>query len=147
METSDERIFVDSNYFIALFNAADAQATQAAQFAHELDSKKVKLVISNFIFLEVVTVLSQRVSRSFAQQGGKNLLADKNIEIIHVNELLHQQTWSIFQEVQEKDVSFVDCSTIAVMRAENISTVLTFDQTDFKRLQRLYRFSLYHYDA
>ncbi len=96
-----------------------------------------------FIFLEIVTILSQRRSRRVAIETGEYLLANPNVEIIHIGPVLQTSSWQIFKEIANKNVSFVDCSTIAVMKAEGIRHLLTLDLQDFKPLSKKYRFGLY----
>lgn len=143
MVISDERITVDSNYFIALFNPTDALTPAVLAVSKQLAKQEPTLVISNFIFHEVVTVLSQRAGRKIGVAVGKYILENQKIDLIYIDSLLQQNAWRIFQQVDYKNISFVDCSTLAVMQAENISSLITFDQTDFKRLQCYHRFSLY----
>jgi len=38
---------------------------------------------------------------------------------------------------------FVDCSTLAAMKAEGIKKLLTFDKKDFTSLKKEYRFGFY----
>jgi predicted nucleic acid-binding protein len=140
---ANSRIFVDSNYFIALFNFQDSLYRKARKTARSLDAKRPQLVISNFIFLEVTTVLSQKRGKSVALEAGRYLAKSSFIEIIHIDEFLHQQTWEIFQAIKYKDISFVDASTLAVLRVEGIAELLTFDIEDFKKLQKNFRFRLY----
>lgn len=142
METS-ERIFADSNYLIALFNPRDALHDQANGYARIIAAQRHSIVISSFIFLETVTVLSYRRGKEVAQNVGVHLRADPATHYVHMDESLQEATWGIFQRVPEKNISFVDCSTIAVMKAEHITTVLTFDATDFKKLRREYKFSFF----
>lgn len=136
-------LFVDSNFFIALFHQQDSLHERALSIAKELDRQHRPLVISNFVFLEVVTVLSQRKSRAQAREVGHFFLSDPGIVMWHVDEKLQQASWGIFQAVGHKGTSFVDCSIVALMRSEGIRTLLTFDQTDFRSLQKSFRFSLY----
>ena len=142
METSD-RIFADSNFFIALFHAGDSLYSHAQHIAKTIDVHRIPLVISNFIFLETVTVLAQRRGTSVARQAGLYLLSSPNIELIHIDVSLQHETWELFQAAGNKNISFVDFSTIAVMRAESIQKILTFDQADFKKLQKKFRFLFY----
>lgn len=142
MELSDQ-IFVDSNFFIALFHQHDALHEQALSIAKDLDRQWRPLVISNFVFLEVVTVLSQRKSRAQARAVGHFFLSDSSIVMRHIDEKLQQASWDIFKSVGHKGMSFVDCSIVALMRSEGIHTLLTFDKTDFRSLQKLFRFSLF----
>jgi len=138
-----ERIFVDSNYFIGLFNPLDALHERAITIAREIETKQIPLAISNLIFLETVTILSQRGGRPIAIRGGQYFFDDPNMKIVHIDEQLQRDSWTVFQEVEKKDVSFVDCSTVAAMRAEGVRTLLTFDRAHFMPLSRRYRFKIF----
>lgn len=143
MEEKNRKIFVDSNYWVAFFNPNDAQYEKAVRTAGNFDKGTEFFVISNFVFLEVVTVLSQKKGRTAAKEAGEYILKNPSIEIIHINEELQEQSWRIFQEIQSKNMSFVDCSILAVMQEEGIKELLTFDTTDFKKLAKEYRFKLH----
>lgn len=138
-----EDIFVDSNYFIALFNPQDSLYPQALTIAEQLKGMAGQCVLSNYIFLEIVTVLSQRRGRELARVAGQNLQTNPGIRIVHIDEALQRQTWELFQKTEHKNVSFVDCSAIVSMQAEHISRLLTFDDTDFSKLKRFHHFSFY----
>jgi len=143
MEES-KKVFVDSNYFIAYFHIHDALHSQALSIGQFLDTNTTTLVISNYIFLEIVTVLSQKAGVRTARTVGQYLFAKPFIDIRHIDERLHRDTWEIFQKIQNKNVSFADCSTIALMQAEGIRTLLTFDSTDFKHLKKHFSYRLFH---
>ena len=139
----ESRLFVDANYFIALLNPADKLHGNAREIAGMLEREKRPLVISNLVFLEIVTILSQRGGKTVAIEGGKYLLLHPFIQQIHIDEWLHSESWRVFQEVSAKNISFIDCSTIAVMNAENIASLLTFDFTDFKTLRKKHHFEFF----
>lgn len=63
--------------------------------------------------------------------------------MIHVDKSLNEASWQIFKDIREKNVSFVDASIIAILRAEDIRWLLTFDLADFKKLASRYRFHIY----
>lgn len=136
-------VCADSNYFVALFNPADTRHNDAMVLTERLDGEKVPLVVSSLIFLEVVTVLSQRRDKQSAIAVGRHMLTHPLIEIIHIDESLHERAWQIFQTVQGKNVSFVDASILAVMEADGIVRLLTFDRTDFRPLQKKRRFTFF----
>lgn len=140
---SNNRIFVDANYFVALFNPYDSLHKKAFTIASALEKGNSTLIITNFVFLEIVTVLSQKRGRAVAVEAGNYLLSVPTITTIHIDEALNGDSWNIFQRIAHKDISFVDCSILAVIRAESIPTLLTFDITDFKRLQKEYRFRIF----
>lgn len=138
-----DKLFIDSNFFIALFNPADTLNQKALTISQKLKKENPRLYISNFVFLEVVTVLAQRVSRKAAISLGNHLLKDKQLEIIHIDKRLNELSWEFFKKIKKKNVSFVDCSILAAMKAEGIKKLLTFDQGDFLSLKRKFRFSFY----
>lgn len=141
MEGYNSDLLIDSNFVIALYNPVDNLHRKAKQISERLKSMRYKMYISEYIFLEIVTVLSQRGGREIAIQAGKDLLREKDFVFIQINEELHKITWQIFQEIKKKDISFVDCSILAAMRFFNIKKLLTFDKEDFTQLRRKYRFS------
>ena len=143
METS-ERVFADSNYFVALFYPHDALHHQATIHANSIAKDNLHIITSSFVFLETVTVLSQRAGRAVSREAGLYLRNNPFVTLLHIDEALGEKAWRIFQNTQDKNISFVDCSTIAVMQAEHITTLLTFDVTDFRKLRREYKFIFLH---
>lgn len=140
MDSSSSPLMIDSNFFIALFNPDDSLHEKAQTTAQKIIHSQQSYALTNYIFLEIVTVLSQKRGKARSRTIGNTLL--QSARIIHIDEWLHQHTWSIFCNVHQKDISFVDCSTIAAMKSEGITTLLTFD-AQFKKLQKHHRFSLY----
>ncbi|MEK9174545.1 MAG: PIN domain-containing protein [Patescibacteria group bacterium] len=139
----DKQVFVDSNYFVAFFNVKDNLHQNAISWAKKLESGKITIIISNFIFLEVVTVLAQRVGKETSVRVGRYLSEDPKIKIIHIDTILQDDTWHIFRKIKDKNIGFVDCSILAVLQAEYMAELLTFDETDFKKLRKNYRFNLF----
>ena len=137
-----EKIFVDSNYFIALAHEHDTNHDQALLVADMLEADNPPLVISNYVFSEIVTVLSQRVSREVAYTVGEELITQPRTEIIVGDEILDERAWTIFREQNRKNLSFVDCHIIATMRFVGVKKLVTFDETDFDGLQATYGFRI-----
>lgn len=139
----DRWIFVDSNYLVAFFNVKDTLHQRAVILAKKLESDKITIIISNFIFLEVVTVLAQRVGKETASRVGQYLFENPKIKMFHIDIILQNDTWRIFQHIRDKNISFVDCSILALMQAEHINDLLTFDEDDFRKLKKNYKFHLF----
>lgn len=140
-QKNTQPLIFDSNVFVALFSPEDTLHKQASNFVGLIATHTV--VISNLIFAEIVTVLSQKYGRAIAQEIGQYILDTPLITIMYFDTKSHQAAWDIFQSVEHKNISFVDCSTVALMQAEGITTLLTFDVTDFKKLQKQYRFKIF----
>ena len=106
------------------------------KIAQKLDKQNNLFFISNFIFLEVVTVLSQRVGKKTALEVGNYLLSDSRINLIHIDENLNDRTWQRFKEIKSKNASFVDASIIETMKMQRLTDLLTFDTKDFSVLAK-----------
>lgn len=141
METFS-RVLVDSNFIIALFNPDDGLFKAADLALTKLLLSRSVLVVTNFVFSEVVTVLSQRRGRIVASEAGEHILEDSSFEFLYLDEYLHHETWEIFRQINRKNVGFVDCSMLAVMRLENCDAFLTFDHA-LAKLAEKQRFKLW----
>lgn len=136
------KIFVDSNYFIALYNPLDSLHPKAIEINQKITEKET-LFITDYIFLEVVTVLSQKVNKKTAVRIGKHLRDDEVVNFVPIDLSFVDLTWQIFQKVKNKNMSFVDCSILVVMRSWRINTLLSFDSKDFGSWQKQYNFKLF----
>lgn len=130
----------DSNYFIALFNPDDALHQRASNLVHLIAEQSA--IISNLVFSEIITILSQKRGHYIAEQAGTYLLESSLVKVVYFDHFHHQAAWKIFQGLNSKNISFVDCTTLAMMQAEEIDTLVTFDTTDFKKLQKDYQFQI-----
>ncbi len=135
------RTFVDSNYFISLYNTGDSNHKKADAFSSKIIKSGISEVISNYVFSEIVTVTSQKVSKTAGLLIGNRLRGQKRLTIIHIDQKLHDATWEIFKKVNSKNISFVDCSILAVMKENDIRHLVTFDD-HFSAFKKLYRFKI-----
>jgi hypothetical protein len=136
------QIFIDANYFIALNNSSSSLHRKAKRLISSI--AEAQLYISDYIFLEVVTVFSQLLGREKAAILGHELLHSDRIRVLKVRRSHFQKSWEIFQEIDNKDMSFVDCSIIALMQDYDLEHLLTFDISDFGKLTETYNFNLVH---
>ena len=143
MDSEDRPVFVllDSNVIIALYNQNDALHKRALETFKKLAETKIKLVISNYLLLEIYTILSQRDSKKTALEFGDLIRNEKPFLIQRIDDEMEEQSWQIFTKIKDKDVSFVDSSIIAQVLEGNYRLV-TFDQKIIK-LQRQFNFSLF----
>lgn len=143
MAKSELRVFADSNFFIGLYNSQDSMHENSKRVSRQIGKIKPQVFISNLVFLEIVTVLSQRCGRERAVRIGNRLIKEGKIGILFVNENLTMRAWEIFKQIPKKNMSFVDCSSLVVMDVEGINKFLTFDEEDFSSLRRKYKFSFF----
>lgn len=140
-------LFVDADYLVAIYNPLDKSSSKAQQIAKKISKRgNITLVTSNYVLLEAYTVLSQQAGKSPAIKLGTDVRkAGGILNVIHIDCQLNEECWKIFKDIKNKNVSFVDASTITLMKTNNICALLSFDKTDFnKSLQKRYNFTLFN---
>lgn len=121
-------IFVDSDAFIAFTKEDDSNHKRAQNIFEKLQDTQITFVTSNFVFAEVATVLSQRVSHKAAVIFIDNMKSSDNIfQIERVNEDTEEAATQIFIKQTSKNVSFVDCINIALMKEKHMDGIFSFD--------------------
>lgn len=123
-------IFVDASYYLSLLKPTDSNHERALTMAkyHE----KEELMTSQAVLGEVATVGSQRYNKEATIAFLEGILRAGTTTIVLERQELVVRTREIFKEITKKDISWVDCYSMAIIEAYKIETVLTFD----KDLQR-----------
>ena len=124
-------IFADTSALFSLYNQADNHHSKATIIAKHLKENGEEQITSNIIIGEVLTLLSMRVGRQTPIAFRKRL-EDSRISIIFIEKEIHNNAWLIFQKIKDKDVSFADCTSFAVMEHLTIRKAFSFDQ-DFTK--------------
>lgn len=123
------RVFVDADAFVALASTKDSNHQQAIACLDKLANKPVVFVTSGYVFSEVVTVLSLRVSKTAAVKFIDTLQDPTNqYTILRVDEDIEKAAMAIFKAQASKNVSFVDCTNIALVRAHQLDAIFSFDK-------------------
>lgn len=123
------RIFVDADAFIALMKRDDSNHTIARQRLEKLLQHDHVFVTSNYVFSEVVTVLSQRVSHDAAMQFIETFNNPTSVFTVRwVDEDIEAQAIEIFSQQTSKNTSFVDCINMAIIQRDGVHRIFSFDQ-------------------
>jgi predicted nucleic acid-binding protein len=124
-----ERLFVDTSAWLALVNGADPghQAVLAA-----LEQFKGRIVTSNFIFDEAVTLCRVRLGHDAAKRLGDQLLANAEIDLVRLTADDERAAWTLFLARADKRYSFTDCTSFVLMRRLKIGRAAALDD-DFHR--------------
>ena len=127
-------IFLESSAIIAYKNADDINNKKAVALFQKLNAGEYGIgVISEFVFLEVTTVLALRKSMDAAKEVGNVLLEAREIEIMEARDVF-ERTWEIFMNQENTELSFVDASNLACMEKRGIKKIATFDK-DFVKIR------------
>jgi predicted nucleic acid-binding protein len=126
---SRDSIFVDTSAFFALADRTDRFHSLAVKFLEESQSL---LVTSNPIIYETITLIRMRLGHEPAVRFGERLLDETITPQVHLAKSDEKEAWSIFRRYSDKRLSFVDCTSFALMKRYSIRTVFAFDD-DFRQ--------------
>lgn len=123
-----KRIFVDTGAWYAFIDRNDPDHA-GANF--QLRSYEKRLVTSNFIIDETLTLLRYRLNWQVAHAFGENVRNGTLCHVARINETDENIAWKIFSNYSDKSFSFTDCTSFAVMSRLKIETALAIDN-DFR---------------
>ena len=133
-------VCIDSNFVIAVSNPLDHLHGKAVATSKLVASSKH--LISDLVFSEFSTVISQKMGKPSAITIGNKLLNSPLTQFVSLDQNLFLSSWKIFSQLKQKNISFVDCSILAMMQHFKIKHLLSFDHTDFAPLQKQFGFEL-----
>jgi predicted nucleic acid-binding protein len=132
------RVFVDTAAWIALLNADDALHDQARRVRSTLNQRKVRLVTTEFVLLEVADALSAPAIRSQTAEYVDNLRRLTILQIVPASQMLLLEGWALYKQCPDKDWSLTDGTSFIVMTRERIKQAFTsdhnFEQAGFVKL-------------
>lgn len=123
-------IFVDTSAWAAITDSKDRNHAAAVKFMQQL-ARKSHLVITDYILDEAYTLLLMNVGYAATVNFKQKLDLMRNQKIVSVywvTEPMAAQAWSIFEQFnQDKQWSFTDCVSYAVMKELGVTEAFTFD--------------------
>ncbi len=120
-------VLVDTSAFHALQNTGEAREHRVAGLeAARLEAEGAVLVTTDYVLDESYTLLRSVLGHRAAVAFGREIRKG-GIEIVQVDERVQDEAWSIFERYRDKDFSFTDCTSFAVMRRAKIRLAFTLD--------------------
>jgi len=125
-------VFIDANIFVALYNKSDSLHNRATELWTVLRGAHAKLVTSDMVLSEALTVLRLRAGQKHAVIFGKIVFSKSHsLKIVYMNENSMKRSYRLFQKVTKKDISFVDCSVLTLAKMYKLK-IASFDKTLLK---------------
>ncbi len=124
-----DRLFVDTSAWFAYANRADPDHRRVRQTLARFTGR---LVTSNFVLDETVTLCLFRLGHPAAVTVGEVLMSEPSIDLVRLTPEDEQAAWSLFIARSDKQYSFTDCTSFALMRRLGLTKALALD-TDFKQ--------------
>lgn len=119
-----EKLFFDTSAVYAYINRKDPDHEKVKGL---ITGYKDKLVITNYIFDEVITLVSSRIGHETAVRIGEILRHSPQIETVWISSSDERDAWKLFADRKDKDYSFTDCTSFVVMRRLGIAKCLALD--------------------
>jgi len=125
---------LDSSFLIAFHNKNDVHHAAASQVMEDLlGREKEPLLLLEYVFLEVITVLLARRGLPVATAVARVLLEAREVEFVPCSDFF-QETLETFRAQKETALSFTDAAIVTIARRHKESKVATFDR-DFRRVE------------
>lgn len=123
---------VDSNVILRFFLGDDAaQSVQAKSFIQKLELGKDEALITDIVFAEVVWVLNKiyEIPRSEISERFSKLINYRGIRTIFSKDLYEESL-----RLYAKHSADIQDILLAVLARQRDGTVVTFDKTDYSKL-------------
>ena len=131
-------VLVDTAAWIALVNTRDELHSPAEQTMADLRRRKVALVTTEFVLLEVANALCTSAWRAKGVKLIDGFRSMLNLRIIPADTMLLAQGWELYRSRPDKEWSLTDCTSIVVLQREQIEQVFSsdrhFEQAGFVKL-------------
>lgn len=124
-----ELLFVDTSVWFAFVNKRDPEHAST----HRLfDAFPGRLVTSNYVFDETVTLCSKRLGHETAVRVGEILLDPDVVELVSASRADERGAWELFRSRGDKTYSYTDCVSFTIMSRLGIGKAAALDE-DFQR--------------
>jgi uncharacterized protein len=120
-------VFMDSSGFLALWDAADEHHAAAAHLQAELARKRRRFLTTDYVADETLTLLLVRHSHSAAADFLDTLTRSEALHLEWVGPDRFHAAASLFRRHADKQWSFTNCVSFALMRELNIRDCFTTD--------------------
>jgi uncharacterized protein len=123
-----KRAFVDTSAWFAYVNRADPDHSAVRRVLREHEGR---LISSNVVFDEVVTLCRYRLGHGIARKIGSVLLDPTVADVVRVTADDEHAAWELFNARGDQEYSFTDCTSFALMRRLKVDTAVAVDH-DFE---------------
>jgi len=121
-------LFADSSAWVALYDERDKYHAQAQRAVGSLADQLIVFVMTDYIVAETATLILYRAGHEKAVRFGDWALRSPNVRLVRLDVDLWDEAWRLFKTYDDKEFSFTDCASIAVMRRQRLRDAFTFDR-------------------
>ncbi len=130
------KVFLDTGAFLALADEDDDHHAVAKSVHDRLLATHAQLLTSNFILSETYTLIRFKVGHHVAIEFMRQF-DQAGIRVLRVSDAVERAAKAIFARYDDKEFSFVDCTSFALIDHHRLDQAFAFDghfrQYRFKR--------------
>lgn len=119
-------MILDSNVWVAFFDKDDSSHSKAAQLVGSL---RDRIILPEYVLLEVTAVLSQKAGKSLADTFLQKVFANRDVQILYSSQRFLDEVVRLYLSRTNGKLSFVDYALLYLSHKTN---VVTFDK-DLKK--------------
>jgi len=120
-----ERCFLDTSALYSVFDRGQAESADAAAVWERLVRSEAALLTSNYVVLELTTLLQRRLG--FDAVAAFQDFVLPWVEIVWVDADLHDGALAVVLAAQRRSVSLVDAVSFGLMRSRRVRHAFTLD--------------------
>ncbi len=123
-------VFVDTAGWLALLNPRDGLHSQAVAARGGLQRRRVRLITTEFVLVEVADAFAEPPLRAVAVEfyrGLRQANTPLTLEIVAVSEELLAKGWILYGQRPDKGWGLTDCISMVIMREQGITEAFTSD--------------------
>ena len=118
-------LFVDTSAWFAFF---DRDCREHSAVVDVLSSWDGRLVLTDYVLDELLTLTRVRVGHWAAVRVGEGLLSGEAALVVEVEARDFRAAWELFRSHADKEYSFTDCTSFVVMRRLGIRKAAALDR-------------------
>lgn len=122
-------LFVDTSAWFALANRSDPDHDAVRETLTHHDDR---LVTSNFVFDETVTLARYRPGHHAAEKIGDSLLDANVVRLVRATSDDELRAWELFRKRSDQPYSYTDCVSFEMMRRLKLTSAAALGE-DFVR--------------
>lgn len=116
--------FVDTSFWVALFFERDSHHAAASAL---WNARPGALLVTNHVLGETWTFIRRRRGHTDAVRALEALTGSRLVTVLRVPQAAETQAWEWLRQHADREYSFVDATSFAVMRRRRIQEALAFD--------------------
>ncbi len=120
------KVFLDTGAFLALADEDDDYHSVAKSIHAQLLGTRAPLLTSNFVLAETYTLIRFKVGHDAAVEFMKQF-DQTGIKVLRVSAAIEHTAKAIFTRYDDKEFSFVDCTSFALIDHHRLDHAFAFD--------------------